>query len=576
MIKNKKSFITILAIISMLIAHTIGHTSFAYADSLSDDVFIISNPVTNAQVATDRNGKILVKSIDANNEYLNTIRDILTEKVAYIIKAYEGEEKVRITNTYGEDTFSYLEPSHRYEVYDLNGNKIDIVVDEFANLSAVKDKIIYSTYEKSFIYDTKTGTSSELGDYRAVSKCGNVILAYSYDSDKTGILVLDDNLNQIKKIDGYLYFYSSRIGDKEIEKIRKPIGNDQYVYNFLTEDGDILLPNDIENMPKYDSQEVIDLIYGNTIVKYDLIKKQYVSSPSEISNEEKKKIIDREEPTDQENEEMKEKIRQSLSKYEDAYVYENTYNDKKIYIASYDGHYVTATGSDADQTYTYDDYVQKYNVYDKDGNLYVEAVENLMTSLTNYGYIGVNGIIYDFDMNEVMRYPKTVNFTDENIDGKVYFLDKWTDNYEVRKSMTLYDEKFGIVKADIEDFAYMSNNGLIFMTDDQSTKLYNKNFELIKDLGLKARVNYNYTDSKYCLVDMKTGRYMVVNNEGDILVSGLKYIGRMEDDYIVYQNGFRYGIMDYNGVEVISLSIFDTIKEDANLSDYNSYDIIED
>ena len=98
MIKNKKSFITILAIISMLIAQTIGHTSFAYADSLSDDVFIISNPVTNAQVAVDRNGKILVKSIDASNEYLNTIRDILTEKVAYIIKAYEGEEKVLLND----------------------------------------------------------------------------------------------------------------------------------------------------------------------------------------------------------------------------------------------------------------------------------------------------------------------------------------------------------------------------------------------------------------------------------------------------------------------------------------------
>ena len=113
------------------------------------------------------------------------------------------------------------------------------------------------------------------------------------------------------------------------------------------------------------------------------------------------------------------------------------------------------------------------------------------------------------------------------------------------------------------------------MTDSDSTKIYDKEFNVIKDLGIKTRTTYNYTDKYYTLADLDTTRELIVDKDGNILVSGLKDITRMDDEYFVYQNGFKYGVMKYDGEVIVSLSIFDTMKEDANLRDYDSYDIIE-
>ena len=222
-----------------------------------------------------------------------------------------------------------------------------------------------------------------------------------------------------------------------------------------------------------------------------------------------------------------------------------------------------------------DKYVMDYNVYDNNLKLVAEKVNDVMTSLCDYGYFGVNGVIYDFYGEEVLKLDKEVDFIYEKINDKVYFVDRWLPNYEINPSMTVYDDKFNILYEDIKDFAYMTNNDIVFMTDSDSTKIYDKEFNVIKDLGIKTRTTYNYTDKYYTLADLDTTRELIVDKDGNILVSGLKDITRMDDEYFVYQNGFKYGVMKYDGEVIVSLSIFDTMKEDANLRDYDSYDIIE-
>lgn len=553
-----------------------------YARGIEDGIFDITNPETNASVIVNKDGKILLKSIDPSNENIYRVYDLFTDKPSFLAKVFSGEEKITKTVKYSKDEeWSYSDPSERVVVYDLDGKEIGIEFSaNYGSLNAVGDKIVCAVDETSIIYDTKTKEQTKI-PYRALTKCGNVALSYSYSADEKGIIVFDKDMNEVKRYPDYSYFYSISYEDTLVHRVRLEVETDKYVYNFLDDNGNLLFDRNVENnIVTIHKDPVADIVIGDSVGKYDFVKKSYVASPSTISKEEKEKLLTEKEDTFQEEKNDNiDKIRQQLSDYEDVYVYNNTYNGRHIYIASYNGRYDITTPSDADKmlfSEISDKYVLDYNVYDNNLKLVAEKVNNVMTSLCDYGYFGVGGVIYDFYGEEVLKLDKEVDFIYEKINDKVYFVDRWLPNYEVNPSMTVYDDKFNILYEDIKDFAYMTNNDIVFMTDSASTKIYDKEFNVIKDLGIKTRTTYNYTDQYYTLADLDTTRELIVDKGGNILVSGLKDITRMDDEYFVYQNGFKYGIMKYNGEVVLSLSIFDTMREDANPRDYDSYDIIKD
>ena len=577
-----KKFLLLLSLVlcQALVFSTSAFTT--YARGIEDGIFDITNPETNASVIVNKDGKILLKSIDPSNENIYIVYDLFTDKPSYLAKVFSGEEKVTRTVTYSKDEeWSYSDPSERVVLYDLNGEEIGFEVAKgYGSVSSVGDKIVCAIDDESIIYDIKTKEQTKI-PFRGLAKCGNVAISYSYSSDDKGITIYDKNMKEIKKYPDYSYYYSISYEDTLIHRVRHEIEEDKYVYNYLDDDGNFLFDRNVENnIVTINKNPVADIIIGDTIAKYDFVKKSYVASPSTISKEEKEKLLtEKEDAFQEEKNDNIDKIRQQLSDYEDVYVYNNTYNGRYIYIASYNGRYEIATPSDADKmlfSEIADKYVMDYNVYDNNLKLVAEKVNNVMTSLCDYGYFGVGGVIYDFYGEEVLKLDKEVDFIYEKINDKVYFVDRWLPNYEINPSMTVYDDKFNILYEEIKDFAYMTNNDIVFMTDSASTKIYDKEFNVIKDLGIKTRTTYNYTDQYYTLADLDTTRELIVDKEGKVLVSGLKDITRMDDEYFVYQNGFKYGVMKYDGEVVVSLSIFDTMKEDANPRDYDSYDIITD
>lgn len=577
-----KKFLLLLSLVlcQALVFSTSAFTT--YARGIEDGIFDITNPETNASVIVNKDGKILLKSIDPSNENIYIVYDLFTDKPSYLAKVFSGEEKVTRTVTYSKDEeWSYSDPSERVVLYDLNGEEIGFEVSKgYGSVSSVGDKIVCAIDDESIIYDTKTKEQTKI-PFRGLTKCGNVAISYSYNSDDKGIIVYDKDMKEVKRYPEYSYYYSISYEDTLIHRVRIEVEEDKYVYNYLDDDGNLLFDRNVENnIVTINKNPVADIVIGDTIAKYDFVKKSYVASPSTISKDEKEKLLTEKEDTFQEEKnESIDKIRQQLSDYEDVYVYNNTFEGRHIYIASYNGRYEMATPSDADKmlfSEIADKYVMDYNVYDNNLKLIAEKVNNVMTSLCDYGYFGVGGVIYDFYGEEVLKLDKEVDFIYEKINDKVYFVDRWLPNYEINPSMTVYDDKFNILYEDIKDFAYMTNNDIVFMTDSASTKIYDKEFNVIKDLGIKTRTTYNYTDQYYTLADLDTTRELIVDKEGNVLVSGLKDITRMDDEYFVYQNGFKYGVMKYDGEVIVSLSIFDTMKEDANPRDYDSFDIIKD
>lgn len=576
-----KKFLLLLSLVlcQALVFSTSAFTT--YARGIEDGIFDITNPETNASVIVNKDGKILLKSIDPSNENIYIVYDLFTDKPSYLAKVFSGEEKITKTVRYSKDEeWSYSDPSERVVLYDLNGEEIGFEVSKgYGSVSSVGDKIVCAIDDESIIYDTKTKEQTKI-PFRGLTKCGNVAISYSYNSDDKGIIVYDKDMKEVKRYPEYSYYYSISYEDTLIHRVRIEVEEDKYVYNYLDDDGNLLFDRNVENnIVTINKNPVADIVIGDTIAKYDFVKKSYVASPSTISKEEKEKLLtEKEDAFQEEKNESIDKIRQQLSDYEDVYVYNNTFEGRHIYIASYNGRYEMATPSDADKmlfSEIADKYVMDYNVYDNNLKLVAEKVNNVMTSLCDYGYFGVGGVIYDFYGEEVLKLDKEVDFIYEKINDKVYFVDRWLPNYEVNPSMTVYDDKFNILYEDIKDFAYMTNNDIVFMTDSASTKIYDKEFNVIKDLGIKTRTTYNYTDQYYTLADLDTTRELIVDKEGNVLVSGLKDITRMDDEYFVYQNGFKYGVMKYDGEVIVSLSIFDTMKEDANPRDYDSFDIIE-
>ena len=74
--------------------------------------------------------------------------------------------------------------------------------------------------------------------------------------------------------------------------------------------------------------------------------------------------------------------------------------------------------------------------------------------------------------------------------------------------------------------------------------------------------------------DLTTKKMGLIDEQFNYKLDNINFIGFKEEKYFTYQNGFYYGLMDYDGKVVLKYSIFDSMQEDANLNDYKG-DFIE-
>ena len=547
------------------------------AASMNDKVLCITNPLTKAKLISDLDGNILLTSIDPEFESIDTMRDVLSGEVTFLFKNYKGEHPVDTT----EGVFDEA-PSSRVKFYDLNGREIEFETENFLNAGSIENKILCSCTDKLIVFDTISKEKTEF-PFRAFTGCGNVILLYD-DSlaypPINGIVVLDKELNEIKRYDEYRYSGSHdsiNINNIQYSRIRKLVGHEKYVFNILTKDGDKLFPEDFENVITFEDGNVKDLLFGNVIFKYDFANQIVVSTPSIIDDNKRNEIVNdteyarllaspRMDIKDFYPDENTEKIKNEIISTSSIGVWRLRHDDKMLYIARYNDKFEIATLSTADGIEEREIYTNTYNIYDNNANLLFENVPDnkFSTRLKDYGYLRINDAIYDFDMNKIIDYDKKFDFAIKKINNKTYFYDDYVIDermfYISNNEITVYDDKFNIIFSDLENFSYWEDTKLIIATDKESTKIYDTSVNLLYDLKVKVDLMYNHNENYHVFKDMETGRYGIVDSNGNIRVSGLKNISQLAEDYFVYQNGFKYGVMDYNGNVKLSFSIFDALE----------------
>lgn len=576
-------------IILGVLVFTVVLSSIVFARGLlKDNIYQIANPINNSNVIVDKNGKVLLKTIDPDNEYISIVYDLYTEEPAFLSKTYMGEDLKEVKY----DDYSYHSPTYRIVYYDLDGNLLDLDIDGASGYCAAWGKyLLIGSDNGTYIYDSeeKILNMSELRNFELLGK--NLLLNNSQWNDGARrIEIYDRDVNQIKVINDYAYSYRNTINGKGYHQVVLPIKNqkdkqitingktyttdddeNKVLYNFLDENGDFFFDNPVENEINNAESDVVDFISGNLYFKYDMAKKQYVSSPSVISDEEREKIIKDTSTSDfmKDRDEDKNimKLQEKYNNEEYAWVDKQSYNNKNIYAVMYGGTIINEGTED-------EKYVEYIDLYDNDLNLKIEHSENIQL-LPKCGYFLNDKDLYDINFNYIMTFDEESKFTIIEKGDNIYIFDRFDYDYQDKEKFNLYDKDFKILKEGISDISWYNNNDCIYVTDDKNTYMYDKDFKLIKELGGRYIIDGYYDDDHMVFTDISTGRYGIMDNEAKILISGLKFIMGLEDEYFIYQNGFKYGLMDYDGNAIVSLSIFSTMKEDARLSDYDSDEIIE-
>ena len=181
--------------------------------------------------------------------------------------------------------------------------------------------------------------------------------------------------------------------------------------------------------------------------------------------------------------------------------------------------------------------------------------------------------IYDFDFNIVKTFDEKVYVERYEIGDLVYFSDRTDEHYNSRPRYNLYDSNFKTLYENVSsDSAYAFNEENYFVVaDDVSTRIIDDKFNVIKEYpGRKFDIYDWYESVDYRIfTDIETDRMGIIDASYNIAVDNLKHLDDLEEKCFTYTNGFRYGLMDYNGKEILSLSIFNTMSEDAKSSDYD-------
>lgn len=611
----KKVKVVLLVVALMAVASTFNIFAGAEVDAgeasatknqEADTVYLIRNPKNYSQVITDAKGKILVKAIDPDNEFLSIVEDRYNDnKNLFLTKTIMGEKMER--EVYDEESgASYPYPSSRVIFYDLKGNKI-LESNESSRgdyYSGWNGKLIYKDINKLNIYDFETNENktSELLNFQTLNKDKLMIYNSEWDNGVKRLEIYDKDMNLLKTLDNVAFEYDNEINKKPYHKVRVFINegeklkeeaiekgtkevatgsevialeakvddeaNEKRYYNFIDDDGNFYFEHHIENEVYGVDTDIVDFYYDDMYFTYDMANRKYVVEPTKMTAEKKQEIDEKYRgKNDRDNDPNVKKLQEKL-KEDGSFVDRYEYNNKVIYISTYGGHMINEDTDNAQ-------YLEYHDLYDANLNLLKEKDEEISISLIDYGYIVIGDTIYDFDMNEVRKTDGYVNFNVVKINDKPYIVDMYDKNYKKKERMSLYDEKFNEKLSNKNDIMIYYDFPYIFATDEESTKVYDENLNFKKDLGRKYEVNPWYNKDHLVLIDKETGRYSISSNEGQMEVRNLKEVSDLRDEYFTFLNGFKYGIMDYKGNILVSLSIFNTMKEDVNPRDYDSTDFIE-
>lgn len=572
----KKSFIAVILIIAFVFnafASSVGTNSVGTStkstysiEDFKKEVHLVRNPVTRNEKIVNGNGDILLKTLNPETESLSLIKDGITNEINFICKVFMGESIKENTYTMQDtkETFTDRYPSYRTEFYDKNGQEIGLNIKDCygANMSVNKYIVYYlndnqgASPNNARIYNTVT--KETITPVHRIIDCfgGKPLISadtWGPEDNPKEILICDNDFKPVETIKDYTFAGKATINGRTYGRLcRKHEDNPKEVYyNYIDEDYNMIFKPDINTHIYDESNSVVTVQRDGLEFNYDFDTRQVIG---DYKKKEKEKDY---EAFNKYHEASVSIIQKANPKYNYVNVFVDKKNGKTLYFAYYEKE------KNGKKLYNASD------IYNEqlEKKLETDSVDAIYQEQALF-YVD-DSKLYDFDCNLVKTFENTkLDRYDKN--KKYYFSDGTDSKLNKKEKFNLYDEKFNIVKASISNVDFYSLKNYIMIEDDESTKLYDENLNLKKDLGMKASIYMKSNDNKYLsFFDNTTKRMGVMDKDFNVLVKGLKKVDYLDDNYFTFQNGFKYGLMDYNGNVLVSYSIFDTMSEDAIVRNEN-------
>ena len=530
---------------------------------------IIRNPKTNSSIVVNGEGKVLLSTIDPITEQVGVVEDIDKNKSNYLFKVYYGEsiKKVKSDDGVGE----YSELTLRCVFYDKNGKEVGFTTNNYGALYTTKDKIIYRDNSVNYgekdirVFDTNTKETTTLQYANITAYNGNFLMStdsYGDDkADKEEIIICDESFNELKKIEGYSY--NSTYGKENaiiiiVSRMIKDTNNEEGVskkYNYLDENYNFIFDEDVDETIYEGDQSILTVRKGDKVFDYDLVKKERIGE--ERPYEVKKTSWEISEEKHSQYYGNVEKILGDDSTYVQANIF--CHDDDVLYFAR------KTFEPKSDDEITFD-------VYDANLNKVME-LNSIDGEYENEGYFFANkDTVYNSKLEVVKKFDSKCLVNRFDKFDKVFFTNNNNVDYSSKKDFELYDAKFNLLYDHLESVDSYPYKEYVVVATKENTLFLDKDLKVANEIAGRSFEISNWGDFANAykeFKDLKTNRCGIIDGNYKIIVDNLKYIENLNKKYFTYQNGFKYGIMDYEGIPVFTYSIFDTMKEDASTQDFD-------
>ena len=555
-----------------------------------DSIHLIRNSETNTEMIVKGDGTILLKTMRPGIEYLDTHTDAKTNEIMYLSKSVEGDEVEEYTsyNEFSGETYKGVNPIRKMTFYDRNGDEIGLATDTYSPALILGNKIFYTVraedkdyyYEDLYMYDVDAKKSEKVIKNRIGFFNSRILLSsdgYSVLDRENGIeevLICDENLNVEKVIEGYSFANVIEKDDVKIVKLMKTVvknadvsmtdrqyGVDySYKYNYLDKDFNLIFDEPVDANIYFDNSTTVTI--NNESIEFDYDFKNLKKVSEDRVYKGYTNAYDEDRVKKEVYRSAADKVKSKDNKYN--YVEIEMYNDKVLLFAYYSDD-VDYTKVNIDEY----DFKNHCDIYTIDGDL-IKQFDNVNFVYEEDGYIFVdNSVVYDFGFNVIKTFDEEINIERKKKGDFIYFTDNSDKHYNSREKYNIYDRNFNVLYDNIIcDNPYSFDGKYLLIAGKGYTRLVDENLKVFKEYD-KAYDIHDWYDTKYMIVEnLESGRMGVMDDNFNIIINDLKSVTNLEEKSFTYTNGFRYGLMDYDGKVICDFSIFDTMTEDANLNDY--------
>ncbi len=553
MIRNKCNKIFLLVLLFAL---------FLCSDKIysAKKLYTIRNPYTGNYMIIDSEGNKILRTTIPDNEFIGELKDVKGD-TKYLYKTIYGEK----IEEDGEDNF-FL--SQKVIFYDLEGKEIGLSGYECSPYMSVGDKILY--YDTSLdydenslmIYDVKSKEKKQ-APHKYVKYFGGNLLFYPddtrVDENKKQLYICDDNIYLVKVMFDIVSFNIAKLGDEEVGIVKyKSDGSNKEKCNFIDKEYKLYLEEPVDYQYIQDSDSSIVTLHRNDIeFDYDFKNRTQIGENRKYEE----KLSEYYEKLNKYMDKI-EKIRKMNSDYYAVDVEE--YGGKVLFFANYpsktqDDDGITKVASD---------------IYNIDLDLVMKA-EDFNSCYEKEGLFLIDkDTFYDFNLNLVKKIDEKSFVSRIEKFDKTYFLDNADEKYSSKEIYNIYDDKLNIIFENVNASDFYTFDDYVVIEKNGETLIYDKDFSIKKTFDRKLSF-YGDNVKYFSFLDKTTNRYGIIDDAFNIIVDNLKRIEFLKEDYFTYMNGFKYGLMDYNGNILYSFSIFDSMAEDANIDDYKGKYVYE-